>query len=98
MDDPDPPPTAKDHGYATHPRPLAVLHAHSLNDIRTIAHFTTKHTPPPDGQPQAWKGIVLEFRTLTPIIDPGDYLAPVNARTRWSEVLTPLLESKPVTN
>lgn len=88
MDDPPLPGSARDHGYATHRRPLAVLHAQTLDDVHTIAYFTTKHSPP-DGQPQAFKGTVLEIRSLSPITGTGDYLAPVDAGTRWSDVLSP---------
>lgn len=92
-----PPRTAAAHGYATHHRPLTVVHAKTLDDVRTIAHFTTKHSPPPashrqghstDGQPQTFKGTVLGITTLTTINRTGGYLAPVRAGTRWSEVVS----------
>ncbi|XVV02638.1 hypothetical protein ACQPW3_35590 [Actinosynnema sp. CA-248983] len=90
-DEPTQTPT-ETHSYTTHRRPLTVVHARTLNDIRTIAHFTSKHgLPPPNphstnGKPTS---VVLNMTALTPIRRPGTHHATIPAGTRWSEVLNP---------
>ncbi len=95
-DEPSPRPNpAETHGYTTHRRPLTVLHARTLNDIRTIAHFTSKHDLPPanrhptNGKAHTPTGVILTMTTLTPIRDPHNHHATIPAGTRWSEILNP---------